>query len=292
MLLVDKYSPKKIEDILGNKEIISTLKSLEGNFPHLLFTGPPGTGKTTMAHILKPAFDCLELNASDDRGIDVIRTKVKNFSNRNTQNKLIILDECDSLTTPAQQALRRLMEISDAKFILICNNISSVIEPVQSRCCVLKFDRISSSEFMQKIKEICINENINMHESGYSAIADLYGGDMRACLNCLQGLLQVKRPINGEFLYKLNGTPTTEAISEIMNLMKNKRKDEIFYCFEKLWKVKYEPTDLFNGFFKAAKELENYEALKIIGEYHFRATEGNCTKLQFYGMFNDLLNIL
>jgi len=292
MLLVDKYSPQKLQDILGNKEVLSILSRIKSDFPHLFFTGPPGTGKTTVAHIIKTDFECLELNASDERGIDTIRTSLKDFCNKQGDNKLVVLDECDHLTTAAQQALRRIMETSSTKFILICNQMSQVIEPIQSRCAVLKFEKISKTEFVDKIKDICSEEHIDLTESGLEALVNISAGDFRACLNCLQPLLNLQMPIDDDFLYKLNGIPSFKILESIMEQIKLKNFESSIKMFNDLWKIKFESTDLLEGFFKVAKSWDNYEILKIIGKYHLKANEGVNSKMQFYSMFHEINKIL
>lgn len=288
MLLVDKYNPNEITDILGNNEVISILESIEDDFPHLLLTGPSGTGKTTIAHIMRKNFNFLELNASDDRGIETIRVTLKNFCNRNIDRKLIILDECDQLTTAAQQALRRIMETADVKFILICNQISGVIEPIQSRCAVLKFDRISSDVLISRLKDICKIENISISDVGFEALINICGGDMRACLNCMEALKNLDFTINDDFLYKLNGLPNFKVIESILLSIKNNRIDDAIFTFNNLWMMHYESSDLLDGFFKVGKNLENYEVLKIVGRYQLRVNEGVGSKIQFYGMFHEI----
>ena len=257
-----------------------------------MLTGPPGTGKTTIAHIIKKDYDTLELNASDERGIDTIRNLLKNFCYKNSDRKLVILDECDHLTTPAQQALRRLMEITDTKFILICNQISQLIEPIQSRCAVLKFDRIPSELFIDRLNEICKIENIKITVSGMEALINICNGDFRACLNCLQGISAIKRTVDDEFLYKLNGTPNFKILENILENLKVKNIEKALEIFTNLWTLRFESSDLIDGFFKIAKKLENYEVLKIIGKYQMRLNDGVNSKIQFYSMFYEISKII
>lgn len=291
MLLVDKYAPKSIEEILGNRDVIDVLKCLNDDFPHLLLTGPPGTGKTTVAHLIKSKFETLELNASDERGIDTIRTTVKNFCYKNAPNRLVILDECDHLTTQAQQALRRLMEVTDTKFILICNQLSQVIEPIQSRCAVLKFERIPSSEFIERLRGICDKEGIKITDSGLDAIMNVSSGDIRSSLGCLQGISSLKRTIDDDFIYKMHGIPNTRILEKIIQQLKSKNIDAALDTFHTLWALRFESTDILDGFFKIAKNEESYEILKIIGKYQIRINEGVNSRLQFYSMLNDISNL-
>lgn len=288
MLLVDKYSPKRIEDLLGNQDVVSLLAHMKDNFPHLLLTGPPGTGKTTAAHIIRQSFNFLELNASDERGIDTIRTTLKNFCNKSIPNKLVILDECDHLTAAAQQALRRTMETTSTKFMLICNQMSQVIEPIQSRCAVLRFDRISTADFAHRIREICGLENIKLTESGHEALASISGGDLRACLNCLQPLVNIKKTVDDEFLYKLNGIPNFKVLELILESIRMRDIGRAVGLFEDLWKMKFEGSDFLDGFSRVAKGWNNYEVMKVIGKYHLKVNEGVNSKIQFYSMFNDI----
>lgn len=292
MLFVDKYSPKKIEEILGNDDVIQSVSNMKMDFPHLLLTGPPGTGKTTLAHLIKKDFDTLELNASDERGIDTIRNTLKSFCYKNVSNKLVILDECDHLTTPAQQALRRLMEVTDTKFILICNQISQVIEPIQSRCAVLRFERIPSDIFIDRIREICDKESIRITEDGLKALIEIGSGDIRAVLSCIQGISKIDRTVDDEFLYKLNGIPNTKIMMKILELIKGRNLEKALETFEDLWGLKFECSDILDGFFKVAKIQDNFELLKIVGKYQMRINEGVKTKVQFYSMFDEIYNKL
>ncbi|CAN1184312.1 Replication factor C subunit 2 [Linum perenne] len=173
---VEKYRPTKVVDIVGNEDAISRLQviAIDGNMPNLILSGPPGTGKTTsilaLAHeLLGPSYKdaVLELNASDDRGIDVVRNKIKMFAQMKLtlppgRHKIVILDEADSMTSGAQQALRRTMEIysSTTRFALACNTSSKVIEPIQSRCAVVRFSRLSDQEILGRLMVVVDAEKV------------------------------------------------------------------------------------------------------------------------------------
>ncbi len=263
------------------------LGSMKDDFPHLLLTGPPGTGKTTVSHIIKKDFNTLELNASDERGIVTIKNSLKNFCMKNSDRKLVILDECDHLTTPAQQALRRLMETTDTKFILICHQISQIIEPIQSRCAVLKFERIPSALFIMRLREVCEMENIKMTDSGFEALINICNGDFRACLNCLQGVSAVNRTIDDEFLYKVQGTPNYKILESIFKNIKTRNVEKALEIFNTLW-IYVSSSDLLDGFFEIGKSMDNYEVLKIIGKYQLRLNDGVNSKVLFYAIFSEM----
>lgn len=294
-LLTEKYRPKTLDDVIGNEVIIKLIKNLDNTFPHLLFCGPPGTGKTTVSKILSQKFSkVLELNASDERGIDTIRNRIKTFTQLAEQSKLVIMDECDSLTLVAQQALRRLMEVKNVKFILICNMINKIIEPIQSRTAILKFEKIPINSFLHLLTNICNKEKILLTPSGIDALIDLSQGDFRNCLNILQGICSVSNDnfnIDDNFLYSINGIPNKKQLLKIINSIKNKNEEELIVNSEKLFSHKYDYSDIMNGLFKIIKDEDNYEYLKIIGEYQYKMNDGIFSKLQFYAMFGKMMSL-
>lgn len=200
---VEKYRPQKISELVNQKEVVGSITALLKNIselPHLLFSGPAGVGKTTLAlclarQILGESWKeyTLELNASDERGINMVRERVKKFSkfgglDANIPFKIIILDEADEMTSDAQTALRRIIEDTSkhCRFIMIANNISKIIEPIQSRCAVFKFTRISEKEIILHLKEIAKKEKIKIDEAGLQKIFDYTEGDLRHAINLLQ----------------------------------------------------------------------------------------------------------
>jgi len=192
LLWAEKYRPKTLDEVINQKEIVERLKKFvaERNIPHMLFAGPPGTGKTTVAHAL--AHDLygenyrqymLELNASDERKIEVIRTKVKEFARSKVVGevgfKIVLLDEADNMTSDAQQALRRLMELYSAntRFILTANYPSKIIEPIQSRCAVFRFTALKKEDVVPRLQYICQNENLKCRERALEVIYELSEGE-------------------------------------------------------------------------------------------------------------------
>lgn len=201
---LEKYRPTLMNEIVGNEETITRLKIIakRGNMPNLIISGPPGCGKTTSIHCLalellgKKCYKnaVLELNASDSRGIDVVRNKIKMFAQQKVtlpagRHKIIILDEADNMTSSAQQALRRTMELhsNTTRFALACNISSKIIEPIQSRCAILRYTRLSSKQILTRIQEILQLEQINSFTSkGLEAILFIAEGDMRNAINSMQ----------------------------------------------------------------------------------------------------------
>ncbi|MGQ0772618.1 MAG: replication factor C small subunit [Nitrososphaerota archaeon] len=231
VMWVEKYRPQKIADLVNQKDIVGSLTSLLKNvseMPHLLFSGSAGVGKTTLAvclsrQILGESWKeyTLELNASDERGINMVRERVKKFSkfaglDTNIPFKIIILDEADEMTSDAQTALRRIIEDASkhCRFILIANNISRIIEPIQSRCAVFKFTRIAEKEVIAHLKEIAKKEKLKSDEDGLKAIFDYTEGDLRHAINLLQASSSL-------------GAVTEENVKASAGLTKTKDVDEI-----------------------------------------------------------------
>merc|ERR1719367_2361485 len=203
---VEKYRPDRIDDVAQQEEVVSALRnSLEtGELPNLMFYGPPGTGKTTVALALMKQFfgkswreRVKELNASDERGISAVREKVKTFAQltvggamegSKAKFRVIILDEADSMTHDAQAALRRIMEefVSVSRFIIICNYVSKIIEPLHSRCSKFRFQPVGGEFQKQRLLHICKQENVSISPGAIEKLIVLSDGDMRCAVNMLQ----------------------------------------------------------------------------------------------------------
>ncbi len=227
----EKYRPQTFSEVRGQTHVVGKLEAFvkEKNMPHILFAGPAGVGKTTLSLVVaKQLFgdswheNFLELNASDERGIDVIRNKVKDFARTkalgNVPFKIIYLDECDALTKEAQQALRRTMEnyTTSCRFILSCNYSSKIIDPIQSRCAVFKFKPIEDDEMSKLIDVVAQKEKLTIDVKAKKAIIQASHGDVRRVENILQSAAT------------FNKTITEDAIFSIASLAKPKEIKEVF----------------------------------------------------------------
>eukprot|EP01006_Ploeotia_vitrea_P031854 TRINITY_DN64149_c0_g1_i1.p1 TRINITY_DN64149_c0_g1~~TRINITY_DN64149_c0_g1_i1.p1 ORF type:complete len:356 (-),score=39.45 TRINITY_DN64149_c0_g1_i1:93-1160(-) len=229
---VEKHRPSSLDDILAHEEIISTIRNLmdKNRMPHLLFYGPPGTGKTTTIlacarHIYGDNFQkfVLELNASDERGIDIVRNRIKDFASTRQifsaiSFKLIVLDEADQMTHEAQAALRRVMEkfTRNVRFCLICNNVNKLIAAIQSRCTRFRFSPLKKIQVLQRLQDICKEEEVPYNDKGLEAVHKLSGGDMRKCLNILQSTYNSFDKVEPEEVYQCTGNPSPQDMQKIV----------------------------------------------------------------------------
>jgi replication factor C small subunit len=227
----EKYRPSEFSEIRGQEEIVKRVKAFveTKNMPHLLFSGPPGVGKTTLSLVIvKQLFkdmwreNFLELNASDERGIDVVRQKVKDFARTksigNVPFKIIYLDESDALTKEAQQALRRTMEnyTQTTRFILSCNYASKIIDPIQSRCAVFKFKPLSKKDIFDIIDTIAKKEGLKISEKAKDALYYVSGGDCRKLENVLQSTASMGDKIEEENIYAIASYAEPKEIIEVL----------------------------------------------------------------------------
>lgn len=229
----EKYRPSSFSEFMGQDHILDKVKSFveKKNMPHLLFSGPAGVGKTTLSLIIARELfgenwrsNFLELNASDERGIDVIRKNVKDFAKTralaDTPFKIIYLDECDALTREAQQALRRTMEnyTKTTRFILSCNFSSKIIDPIQSRCAIFRFRKLPENDIFKLVDEIAKEESLSITEDGKKALYAVSEGDCRRLKNLMQSAATVSETIDEAAVYSLASVARPEEIKKLLEL--------------------------------------------------------------------------
>jgi replication factor C small subunit len=312
LMWVEKYRPFKLDDIVNQKEIVESLKNLmkePAEMPHLLFTGPAGVGKTTTALCMSRQLlgedwkrDTLELNASDERGIKMVRERVKEFAAvikiRTTERderkfRIIILDEADEMTSEAQTALRRITEDSSetTRFVIICNYLSQIIEPIQSRCAIFRFKRIEKETVEDHLKWLCKKEGIKYDDKAISQIFDSTNGDLRHSINILQST-SVMGSISVSNVLASLGLSGKSKVNDIIKLaMSGKFNDARIKLLELTAVYGMSEFDFLKYAYEAVYSLKlahPEDFASLIAEYDYRLTHGSHPDIQLTAFLAQL----
>ena len=295
----EKYRPQTLDEVIGRDSIVKRLKFYveKQNMPHLLFAGPAGVGKTTCAICMAREFfgetwrqNFQETNASDERGINVVRQKIKDFARTRPIGgdfKIIFLDESDALTSDAQNALRRTMEMytSTCRFVLSCNYSSRIIEPIQSRCAVFRFGPLADEAIEKKVKMICQKEGLTITEDGMKALLYVVEGDMRSAENLLQSASAFSE-ITSDVVYQVSARATPE---DIRKMMEDALKGDFLVARKQLsdllLKHGLSGEDILRQMHREIFNLDIPDKKKVelvdrLGEHDFRLVEGSNEKIQ------------
>lgn len=309
---VEKYRPRLLGDVVNQKGIIKRLQQFinDKSMPHLIFAGPAGTGKTTSALAMvrglygrKMAINTtyLELNASDARGINVIRTYIKDFAKAKPPSdipfKILILDEADNMTAPAQQALRRTMEkyTKNCRMVLICNFSNKIIPPIQSRCVVFRFSSLNKEDIKERVKFIANQEQISLTPNGLIALVDVSKGDCRRAINYLQSCGTISKKIDQDIVFRVAGEVPSDKIREIL---KTAIEGQLQFSLKLLNDIIREyglsGINIIKNIHREIYDLQISEDLKIelsklLAESEYRLSQGGTEEIQLQALLANIV---
>ena len=310
---VEKYRPSTLDEVVGQDHIVQRLKRYvnEHSMPNLMFTGPAGVGKTTTSIALAKSIlgeywrqNFLELNASDARGIDTVRTNIKNFCRLKAVGapfRIVFLDEVDNMTKDAQHALRREMEMytKTASFILSCNYSSKIIDPIQSRCAIFRFAPVKGTHIIKRLEIVAEAENLNIKRNAIESIVYFAEGDLRKAINILQASASTTDEITEDSIYEivskakpqdvrkivnkaLNGDfiSARDLLREVMVVQGTSGEDMITQIYQEISRMSME---------KLIEEDIYMDLIQSIGEYDYRIREGSNPRIQLEALLTKFL---
>jgi len=309
---VEKYRPRILDDVVNQVGIVKRLKQFvkDRSMPHLIFAGPAGTGKTTSAlcmvrelygRKMAPNITFLELNASDARGIDVIRTYIKDFAKarppRDIPFKTLILDEADNMTAPAQQALRRTMEkyTKNCRMILICNYSNKIIPPIQSRCVVFRFSSLNNDDIKERIKYIAKQEKITLVPNGLNALVNVSRGDCRRAVNYLQSCGTISKKIDQDLVFRVAGEVPSDKIMEILQTaIEGQLQLSIKLLKDLIKEYGLSGRNIIKNIHREIYKLNVSEDLKIeltklLAEFEYRLSQGGTEEIQLQALLAKIV---
>lgn len=324
---IEKFRPKKLDEIISQEEITLSLKNVikSKNIPHLLFFGPSGCGKTsTILALAKELFGdkywedrVIELNASDERGIKIVRDKIKTYA-KNSVNlnsdippwKIIILDEADNMTADSQFALRKIMEdyCKVTRFCIICNYHHKIINPIISRCSLFRFRPIPKNLIKKKLKDICVSENIYCSNENINKIIEICSGDLRKAVNFLQKCkknkdyfsdneLKEQDEINRDIIYEISGIIPYKKLNQLINYAINYNEIKVKQFIDEIFNCSYSLTNQMNEITNIIIKNKNLnddlirKIVKKIVETDQYLIKGCDEYIQYYSLFYYIMNI-